>query len=58
MCLGKHENHITMMTKFYEPPVTEVIPIGVLEEVCQSPSGNIPDYNKQSFVWEDEDEED
>lgn len=45
-----------MMTKFYESPVTEVIPIGVLEEVCQNPSGGIPDYNQQSFEWDDEED--
>lgn len=45
-----------MGIRLYESPETEIIFIGVMEDVCQNRSGGIPDYNKQSFEWEDEED--
>lgn len=45
-----------MKYKFYEAPETEVIPLAFLEDVCQGLSGNLPDYGKRTFDWEDEED--
>lgn len=45
-----------MGIKPYESPEAEMIPIGMMEDVCQNRSGGIPDYNKLPFEWEDEED--
>ncbi len=44
------------MKRMYETPAAETIPMALQENFCQSPKGDLPDYNKKpsdGLVWDD-----